>query len=105
MEKTLKNLASVSLFFLIITGGLQLSSTFLLAQGATGSALSLLSKSMDLPFLLSALLYGSARFSLSMEDMTGKGKLFFMLCCGGSALVLGAALFLNFSFADAQLFG
>ena len=105
VEKTLKNLASVSLFFLIVTGGLQLSSTFLLAQGANSSALLLLSQSLDLPFLLSALLYGSSKFSLSMEDTMGKGKLFFMVCCGLGVVALGAALVLNFTFADAQLFG
>ncbi len=105
VEKTLKNLASVSLFFLIVTGGLHLSSTFLVAQGAENATLSLLFQSLDLPFLLSALLYGSAKFSLSMEDATGKGKLAFTLCCVFTGLVLCSALFVNFTFSDAQLFG
>ena len=105
MEKTLKSLASVSLFFLIVVGGTHLSATFLLVQGAENETLALLFKSLDLPFLLSALLYGSAQFSLLMQDATGKGKPAFIASCVLSVFVLSTALFINFAFPDVQLFG
>ncbi|QQR55246.1 hypothetical protein IPG41_01660 [Candidatus Peregrinibacteria bacterium] len=104
MEKTLKNLASVSLLFLVLTGGLHLSATFLWIQGEQNATLKLFSQSLDLPFLLSALLYGSTRFSLSMEEATNKGKVFFIACSLVSALILSVALFTNFAFPDASLF-
>lgn len=105
VENTLKNLASVSLLFLILTGGVHLSATLLVVQGEENQTLNLIYQSLDLPLLLSALLYGSSRFSLSMEEATGKGKAFFILCCVISAVVLGVAIFINFAFPDAQLIG
>lgn len=105
MEKTLKNLASVSLFFLVITGGAHLSASFLLIQGNQSELLMILAQSLDLPFLLSALLYGSARFSLALEEATGKGKIALILCSIFSLLMLSTALFVNFAFPDVQLLG
>lgn len=105
VEKTLKNLASVSLFFLILVGGVHLSATFLLMQGAQNKTLELLFQTLDLPFLLSALLYGSAKFSLSMEEATGKGKAVFVACTLLSTVLLSGALFINFAFLDVNLFG
>ncbi len=105
MEKTLKSLASVSLFFLILVGGAHLSATFLLMQGAENKTLELLFQTLDLPFLLSALIYGSAKFALAMEEATGKGKTVFVLCSLLSTVVLSSALFINFAFSDAKLFG
>ncbi len=104
MQKTLQNLASVSLLFLVVTGGLHISSTFLLLQGVENHTLTLLFNSLDLPFLLSALLYGSAKFSLSMEDIAEKGRSTFFACMGLSGMVLLAALYMNFISPNAQLF-
>ena len=105
VEKTLKNLASVSLFLLVIVGGAHLSATFLIMQGAKNETLILLFQTLDLPFLLSALTYGSAKFSLSMEEATGKGKAFFILSVLLSTVILGSAIFINFAFLDAKLLG
>lgn len=105
MEKTLKNLASVSLLFVILIGGAHISSTFLLMQGTQNKTLELLFNTLDLPFLLSALLYGSTTFSLSMEEATGKGKAVFIVCTILSAVILSGAIFLNFAYLDAQLIG
>lgn len=105
VEKTLKNCASVSLFFVVLMGGAHISATFLLMQGANNPTLVLLFNTLDLPFLLSALLYGSSKISLAMEEATGKGKTVFIICTVLSTIILGSAAFLNFAFLDANLFG
>lgn len=104
MQKTLQNLASVSLLFLVVTGGIHISSTFLLLQGVENHTLTLLFHSLDLPFLLSALLYGSAKLSLSMEDIAEKGRSAFFACMGLSSVVLLLALYMNFISSNVQLF-
>lgn len=105
MEKTLKNCASVSLFFLVLVGGAHLSATFLVMQGATNDAILLLFRTLDLPFLLCALLYGSSKFSLAMEEATGKGKVVFIGCSVLSVAIMATALFFNFAFLDVQFLG
>lgn len=104
MQKTLENLSSVTLFFFAALGGIQLSSTFLLVEGVKNSTISLLFHSLDLPFLLVAMVYGSARLSLAMEEAAEKGKATLTLCSVAAAFVLIVALYLNFAFPDAQLF-
>lgn len=104
MQKTLQNLASVSLLFLVVTGGIHISSTFLLLQEVENRTLLLLFHSLDLPFLLSALLYGSAKLSLSMEDIAEKGSSTFYACLGISSIVMSVAFYINFVLPNAQLF-
>lgn len=103
MQKTLENLSSVALFFFIALGGLHISSAFLLAEGVRNSSVELLFKGLDLPFLMIALLYGSARLALSMEEVDEKGKATFIACSVFSAVILFAALYINFAFPDVQL--
>lgn len=105
MEQTLKNLASASLLFLVITGGIHISSTFLLIQGNLNPILYTFFQSFDLPFLISALSYGSAKLSLTLEEATGKGKLALTVCGIFSMILLSLALFVNFAFPDAKFFG
>lgn len=89
----------------MLVGGAHLSTTFLLIQGNETQLLNILAQSLDLPFLFSALLYGSAKFSLTIEEATGKGKLSFIACSALSIVILGTALFVNFAFPDVQLLG
>ena len=103
MQKTLENLSAVSLFFFIALGGLHISSTFLLAEGVRDSTIQLLFNGLDLPFLTVALLYGSSRLALSMEEVDEKGKATFIACSIFSLVILFAALYINFAFPDVQL--
>ena len=103
MQKTLENLSSIALFFFIALGGLHMSSIFLVAEGVATPTITLLFQALDLPFLLVALLYGSARLSLAMEEATEKGKACFILCSFLSVVILNGALYINFALADVQL--
>ncbi len=104
MQKTLQSLASVSFLFFVVLGGLHVSSSLLIAQGVINPADTLLFNALDLPFLLSALLYGSAQLSLTLEDIVGNLKVPFVICSALSVAVFAGALYLNFGFPDANLF-
>jgi hypothetical protein len=103
MHSTLKSISYVSLFFLMILGGLHLSSTILVSQGIQSETLSLLSKTLDLPFLFVALIYGTSRASLSLEDITGNLKMPLIIFSSLSGALLMLALILNFGIPDAPL--
>ena len=104
MQKTLENFSSVALFFLVALGGLHLSSAFLLAEGIQEKNLLLIFNSLDLPFLLVALIYGSTRLSLVMEDASEKGRACLAFCAVLSSFIMVGALVLNFALPNAQLF-
>lgn len=103
MQKALYSLADVSLWFFLVFGGLHLSSTLLLAQGISNPGNTLLFNALDLPFILSALLYGTARFSLSLGSITDNFKIPTLVLSVLSGLVFLLVLFLNFGFPDAKL--
>lgn len=104
MQKTLENFSSVALFFLVALGGLHLSSAFLLAEGIQEKNLLLIFNSLDLPFLMVALIYGSTRLALVMEDASEKGRASLAFCAVLSSFIMIGALYLNFALPNAQLF-
>lgn len=104
MEKTLKNLAQVSLIFLVIFGGLHISSSFLVAEGSQNRIILILFNTLDLPFLLAALIYGCTRLATAIGQMNGNARNAFLVCSVFSAIIFCAALYLNFALPDAKLF-
>ncbi len=104
MQKVLQNLAHISLLFFVIFGGLHISASLLLANGVIDRVDSLLFNALDLPFLFAALIYGSSRFSLALEVITGNLKIPFIVCSSCSFLVFLGALYFNFGLTDANLF-
>jgi len=83
---------------------MHLSTALLIAQGVVNSTDTLLFKVLDLPFLFSALLYGTSQLSLTLEDITGNLKVPLLLCSLFSIAAFVGALYLNFGFPDANLF-
>ena len=104
MQKTLQSIASVSFIFFVVLGGLHISTSLLLAQDVLNPATTLLWNALDLPFLMAALLYGTSRLSLTLEDITGNLKIPFALSGMAALIIFGFALYLNFGFPDANLF-
>lgn len=104
MQKTLQNLAQTSLIFLVIFGGLHICSSFLVIGNVENRILLILFNSLDLPFLLSALIYGSTKLSLTFEKITGDPKKAFIVCSAISVALFATALYLNFALPDAKLF-
>jgi hypothetical protein len=104
MQKTLQSIADVSLLFFVVFGGLHIGASLMLAQGISSRVDVLIFNALDLPFLLSALLYGTARFSLALEEITGNLKIPVIVCSVFSTTVFLGALYLNFVLPDANLF-
>ena len=104
MQKTLQSIAGVSFIFFVVLGGLHISTSLLLAQDVINVPTRLIWNALDLPFLLAALLYGTSRLSLTLEDLTGNLKVPFTLLGTTGLLILILALYTNFGFPDANLF-
>jgi len=104
MEKTLKSVSYVSFFFFIIFGGLHISSSFLAVQGVDQELNLLLFKTLDLPFLLVALIYGTSKLSLTVNGLTGKLKAPLIGFSVAAGLLFIIALYFNFILPDASLF-
>lgn len=104
MQKTLHSLASVSFLFFVVLGGLHISTALLISQNVVNSADVLLFNALDLPFVLSALLYGTSQLSLTLENITGNLKLPVAVLGMISLAVFSGVLYLNFAFPDVSLF-
>lgn len=68
MEKTLINIKKVSLVFFIISGFLHLGSTVFIANNLFLKEASIINKTMDIPLILTGLLYGFASLRLSLTN-------------------------------------
>jgi hypothetical protein len=68
MEKTLLNIKKVSLIFFVVTGILHLGSSLLIANGIWLKQAFILNKTMDIPLILTGLLYGLSALRLSLTN-------------------------------------
>ncbi len=103
LQSTVKSISLVSIFFVMIFGGLHISSTFLLKQGVQNEILALIRRSLDLPFLFPALVYGTARASLMTEKITGNLKNALVFFGIASSVLLTIAIIINFGIKDAAI--
>ncbi len=104
MQNALENWKFVSLLFLGVCGGLQISSTFLWIQGWDNPLIQLFSQSLDLPFLFAALAFGVAHLTLTAEHVAQKGSLMLKTSGALGLCILGVTIALNLLFQDVQLF-
>lgn len=104
MEKTLVNTAKVSFHFFIVLGAMHITASMLVARGTVNMPDWVLFNALDLPFLLVALIYGSCKFALSVEHITGNYKIPMIVAGAVSALLFTAALYFNFVLPDAKIF-
>ncbi len=75
MESTLNNIKKVSLIFFIITGILHLGSSLLIANMLFLKQAYILNKTMDVPLVLTGLLYGLSSLRLSLTNPTKPHKI------------------------------
>jgi hypothetical protein len=103
MEKTVRNIADTSFFFFLAFGIAHISFSFLVAQGVMSRLDWLMFNILDLPFLLSGLIYGSTQLSLTIQSFSGKLKAPLIVCGLLSAVVFLTALIFNFAIPDAPI--
>ncbi|MEK7145957.1 MAG: hypothetical protein AAB802_02115 [Patescibacteria group bacterium] len=104
MEKTLKSVSEISFIFFLAFGILHIASSILIAKGILERSDWIIFNSFDLPFLLSALVFGSSRLSLSLFNILGESKTPVVALSFISFCLFGFALYLNFLVPDAVLF-
>lgn len=103
MHKALENTSAVAFKFFIVLGGLHITSSLLIARGILNLPDWLIFNVLDLPFLFVALVYGSCRLSLGLENITGNVKIPLLVTSVISLLLFAGAIYINFIFPDASL--
>jgi len=102
MENTLRSVSHISFFFFCVFGALHLSASMLMIQELDSRFMTLIYQSMDLPFLLAGLVYGTSRLSIHAEHILGKSKIPLIVCGAISAVLFLIALYFNFVLPDVQ---
>jgi len=95
MEHSLTNIKKVALVFFIITGILHLGSSLLIANELYLKQAFILNKTMDIPLVLTGLLYGLASLRLMLTDPDKSHKLLDIILLTVILLVLAGLIFIN----------
>jgi hypothetical protein len=95
MEQTLTNIKKVALIFFIITGLLHLGSSLLIANELYLKQAFILNKTMDIPLILTGLLYGFASLRLALTDPNKNHKMLDIILMSIIVLVLAGLIFIN----------
>jgi hypothetical protein len=66
--KTIENIKKITLIFFIITGLAHLGSSIFIANGLHLKIAELINKSLDIPFIITGLIYGLSSLRLSLVD-------------------------------------
>ena len=95
MEQTITNIKKVSLIFFIITGILHLGSSLLIANQLFLKEAFILNKTMDVPLVLTGLLYGFASIRLMLTDPQKNHKMLDIFLLAVIVLTVGGLIFIN----------
>lgn len=95
MEQTLTNIKKVALIFFIITGLLHLGSSLLIANELYLKQAFILNKTMDIPLILTGMLYGFASLRLALTDTNKNHKILDIILMSIIVLVLAGLIFIN----------
>lgn len=68
MEHTIENIKKVALIFFLVTGALHLGSSMFIANNVYAPTASVINKIMDIPLVLTGLIYGFSALRLSFAD-------------------------------------
>ncbi len=72
--KTIKNIQKIALIFFIITGILHLGSTIFINNNFLLKQAFIMNKTMDVPFIITGLIYGFSSLRLSLTDISKPHK-------------------------------
>jgi len=96
MNKTAENINKVSFIFFAILGVTHLLSMLMLANNYMPTIAEIIYKTLDLPFLLSALIYGSSAFQLGLYKIGLHSRILTIILISLSTAIFVTALYLNF---------
>lgn len=95
MEQTLKNIKKVSLIFFIITGALHLGSSLLIANELYLKEAVIVNKTMDIPLVLTGLLYGFTSIRILLTNPSKSHKVLDIFLLTVIVLVLAGLIYIN----------
>ena len=95
MEKTLRNIKNVSLIFFILTGLIHLTSIIFIANEQFLKYAEIAQKTMDLPFILTGLLYCASSIRLSYTNPSTPHKVLDIFLISVIMIVLVPLLIVN----------
>ncbi|MFH1284438.1 MAG: hypothetical protein ABIH78_02505 [Candidatus Peregrinibacteria bacterium] len=95
MKSTITNIKKVSLIFFIITGLLHLGSAMFISNGLHLKEALIVNKTMDIPFILTGLIYGFSSLRLSLTDPEKHHKLLDVSLISIIIIVLAGLVVIN----------
>lgn len=97
---TIQNIKKTALIFFIATGILHLGSSILIANDLFLRESTLLNKTMDIPFILTGLIYGLSSLRISLTNPNKKHKTLDIILICVIILVLIGLLIINLVLPD-----
>lgn len=98
--KTIENIKKVSLIFFIITGLVHFGTSIMRANELYLKEASIINKSMDIPFILTGLIYALASFRLGFFDPDKEHRKLDLALIIITALILISLIAINLFFPD-----
>lgn len=100
--KTIHNVKKVALIFFIITGVLHLGSTVLIANNLFLKQAEIANKIMDIPFVLTGLLYGLASLRIALTNPNKSHKILDIALISFIIIAFAGLLVINILIPDIQ---
>lgn len=97
---TIQNIKKIALIFFIVTGVLHLGSTAFIANKLFLKEAFILNKTMDIPFILTGLIYGLASLRIALTDPTKPHKTLDIILISVIILILVALILINLLLPD-----
>lgn len=98
--KTIENIKKVALIFFIITGLLHLGSSAFIANGLYVKNAFIVNKTMDIPFIVTGLIYGLSSLRLSLTNPEKKHKILDIILISVIILILIGLIIINLLLPD-----
>lgn len=96
----IQNIKRISLIFFVITGALHLGSSIFVANQYFYKEAFILNKTLDIPFVLTGLLYGFSSLRIQFTDPEKKHKALDISLLTVIVLILAALIFINLRLPD-----
>ncbi|EKD48346.1 MAG: hypothetical protein ACD_65C00007G0001 [uncultured bacterium] len=96
MSKTIENINKISFPFFAVLGITHILSMLMLANNYVPTIAEIIYKTLDLPFLLSALIYGSSAFQLGLYKIRLHSRILTIILVILSSMIFMTAIYLNF---------
>ena len=101
--QTIQNIKKVALIFFVMTGLLHLGSGIFIANNLFFKEALILNNVMDIPFIITGLIYGFASLRLSLSDPNRKHKILDISLIIIIMLVLVGLIVINLLYPDSKL--